>query len=347
MDGSGIGHTQHKAQSRSLRVQPLDFTCVDGVGPLSILTVLCGSRLVYRLLGQNAQHLSSLYHERTMTIHNSHPMRRSTRIERQIPVLVTSLDPNRRICERCHTVTINAHGCGVVTHEWMPSGTRVLLDLLTDPRQAKGVVIDAVPLDDSKADWLIGIELANFGNFWGLLDAPSDWRTQSEAQSLSRPRPEPEGARALMPVPELEYSVHLTDLSPNACYLETQNTFPLGSSLEVELRLDELRVRCFAVVRLVHPQTGMGLELTPPGSDEEEALLFLIQRLIASDRAAQLKALVRHPRKIPEHLRYLQRPESFAVGDSLLALILKPDSLDRKQFLEELGRQRAHPPTRQ
>jgi len=102
-------------------------------------------------------------------------MRRSTRIERQIPVLVTSLDPKWSICEECHTATINAHGCGVISHESIPPGTRVLLDLLTEPRQAKGVVIDAVPLDNSGADWLIGIELASSGNFWGIVDAPSDW----------------------------------------------------------------------------------------------------------------------------------------------------------------------------
>lgn len=105
-----------------------------------------------------------------------HPMRRSTRIERLIPVLLTSLDPNQRICEESQTVAINAHGCGVLLHERIASGTRVVIDLLIEQRQTRGIVIDAVPIDSLGKDWLIGIEFEQFGNFWGLPDAPPDWR---------------------------------------------------------------------------------------------------------------------------------------------------------------------------
>jgi len=103
-------------------------------------------------------------------------MRRSTRIERQIRILVTSLDPGKRVCEECDTIALNAHGCGVRMQEKIPSGTRVLLDLLhMDKCSAKGVVIDVVPLENSEAKWLIGIELETAGNFWGLLEVPPDW----------------------------------------------------------------------------------------------------------------------------------------------------------------------------
>lgn len=77
-------------------------------------------------------------------------------------------------------MTINAHGCGVITREKLAPGTPVLLDLLTDQRQAKGIVVDAVMLDQSGEDWLVGIELGNQGNFWGLLDAPADWQSLEE-----------------------------------------------------------------------------------------------------------------------------------------------------------------------
>jgi hypothetical protein len=140
--------------------------------------------------------------------------------------------------------------------------------------------------------------------------------------------------------------MHLTDLSPSACYLETKDTLPVGSVLEVEFHCDELRVRCVAIVRLLHPQSGMGLEFTPSGSDGEGGLLLLIDLLITSGKAARLKARVRHPPKIPGHLSHFQRPGISAVEDCLLALILRPDSVNRKEFLVELARQRAHPPTR-
>ncbi len=106
-------------------------------------------------------------------------MRRSTRLERQIPVLVTSLDPSRRFCEECQTVAINAHGCGVIARESISAGTRVLLDLLSQERNTGGVVVDAISLDNSGENWLIGIEFDNFGNFWGVPDPPADWETQT------------------------------------------------------------------------------------------------------------------------------------------------------------------------
>jgi hypothetical protein len=114
-------------------------------------------------------------------------MRRSTRIEREIRLLMTSLDPERRVCEECPTVLFNAYGCGDRAQERIRPGIRVLIDLLTEKRSAKGVVIDAVPLDSSGDQWLIGIELETAGNFWGLSDAPLDWLTETERRSTRKP----------------------------------------------------------------------------------------------------------------------------------------------------------------
>jgi len=297
----------------------------------------------YRQTARDAQHELDLSQASTVTMHKSHPMRRSTRLERQIPVLVTSLDPSRSVCEECETVAINAHGCGVIAPVRIPPGCRVMLDLLTDERRTSGVVVDAVALDNSGDNWLIGIQLDNFGNFWGVLDAPSDWRTQ-EAKISARPYPQNNPDSALAPSRVSDCPVCLTDLSPSACYLETPNPFPVGSALEVEFLAGESQLRSFAVVRLVHPQTGMGLEFTPSGSDEEQALLLLMDLLTASGKATCVKALVRHPRQIPERVRRSQRAHNLAVGDSLLALILSPGSLNKEQFLEELRRQRVQSP---
>jgi hypothetical protein len=73
------------------------------------------------------------------------------------------------------------HGCGIRLHERIPPGTRLLIDLIdTTERSAKGTVIDAVPLDSSRKDWLIGIELETSRNFWGLSDLPVDWSSPKE-----------------------------------------------------------------------------------------------------------------------------------------------------------------------
>ena len=140
------------------------------------------------------------------------------------------------------------------------------------------------------------------------------------------------------------YPVHLTDLSPAACYLETANTIPVGSGLSVEFRKDKLAFRCFAVVRLVHPQMGMGVEFTESASQRQDSLRLLIDLLIASGKCAELKVLVDGPRELPEGARNHDSPSDLA-EDVLLALILGADSLKREQFLEKLRRQRLHPRT--
>jgi len=265
-------------------------------------------------------------------------MRRSTRLEKRIPILVTSLDPSRRFCEECETVAINAHGCGVIAPEEIATGSRVLLDLLTDERHANGgVVVDTIALSDSGENWLIGIELEQFGNFWGLSDPPSDWGAQTQAQSSLRSDLQEEPISAQ---PRAEYPVHLTDLSPSACYLETPNPFPVGSALEVEFVTGESQLACSAVVRLVHPQAGMGLEFTPSDAGEEQALLSFIDLLINGGHAADVNALVRLSRQMGESMPHSQPSDNFGAGDSLLALILCPGSLNKEHFLEELRLQR-------
>jgi hypothetical protein len=212
-------------------------------------------------------------------------MRRSTRIEREIRLLVTSLDPQRSVCEECPTVSFNAHGCGVRAQERIRPGTRVLLDLLTEERSAKGLVIDAVPLDSSGDDWLIGIELETSGNFWGLSDAPLDWLTETERRSTTKTPQLGQQGSAPTTAPVSVCPVYVTDISPFACYVNSSTTFPRESFLEIHFQTEKLRVHCRAIVRLAHPNAGMGLEFIPSDSASEKALHFLIQYLIASGQA--------------------------------------------------------------
>ena len=175
------------------------------------------------------------------TKNTRHPMRRSTRIETQIPLLVTSLDPQRRVCEECHTVAISAHGCDVRAHVRIPPGTRVLLDLLTEHRNAKGVVVDAVPLDNSGADWLIGIELETFGNFWRLSYAPPDWGTEAQHQVPATPQQQGEKEAAPAPDHVSACPVRLSDLSPDRdhCVVAAVRAKDGAASVKHSLFVDE------------------------------------------------------------------------------------------------------------
>jgi hypothetical protein len=110
------------------------------------------------------------------------PIRRSTRLALEIPVLITSLDLRSGFCEECKTVAVNAHGCGVVTSEALKVGSQVTVDLLDVERSIRGNVVVGVPLDDAgSSGWLTGIEFVTPSNFWGLEDPPADWVVEGPA----------------------------------------------------------------------------------------------------------------------------------------------------------------------
>jgi hypothetical protein len=308
--------------------------------PCQFLQFTLTPAVVYRLTNRRAHAWATLRSKMPVNNNNSHPMRRSTRIEREIRLLITSLDPERRVCEECHTVAFNANGCGVRAQQRIRPGTRVLLDLLTHERSAKGVVIDAVPLDSSEDDWLIGIELETSGNFWGLSEAPLDWLTGTERRSTAKTLQRGQHGSAATTAPTSVCSVFVSDISPFACYVKSSTTLILDSVLEIYFQTEKLRVCCRAIVRLEHPNAGMGLEFIPSDSDSEKALHLLIQLLIASGQAADVKSTIHSSQKAGDKLlRPLPRSDS-ASEDPLLLLILKADSSDATGFLEKLRQQR-------
>lgn len=112
---------------------------------------------------------------------SSAAQRRSTRIRAQIPVRVSSLDPEFAFAERCHTLVVNTQGCGLRLSRELPAGVQVLLDELPTGLQVTGIVANAVPLGSDGKYWLVGLALDDKGNIWGIHPAPSDW---AEAKAM-------------------------------------------------------------------------------------------------------------------------------------------------------------------
>src|ERR1700678_989563 len=70
----------------------------------------------------------------------------------------------------------------------------------------------------------------------------------------------------------------LIDISPGGCYIETIETFPAATVLEIVVRTDHLRLRVHGKVLSTHPGFGMGVEFSLRTDEHRKQ----VQQLIAS-----------------------------------------------------------------
>jgi len=69
----------------------------------------------------------------------------------------------------------------------------------------------------------------------------------------------------------------LIDISPGGCYIETIETFPAGTTLEIVVRTADLKLRVHGKVLSTHPGFGMGVEFSLRTDDHRKQ----VQQLIA------------------------------------------------------------------
>jgi hypothetical protein len=134
----------------------------------------------------------------------------------------------------------------------------------------------------------------------------------------------------------------LSDLSLGGCYLETNSPFPERTRVVLSMRIKQLQVKADGVVRVMHPEVGMGVEFTQKTPQQREHVEKFIQTLTSSGGA------------IPE---LLVEPEGFDTAeppapetnidepyDPLLDLFRNKAELDTEPFLIELRKQRQSDP---
>lgn len=130
----------------------------------------------------------------------------------------------------------------------------------------------------------------------------------------------------------------LTDLSLGGCYLEVNTPFPVRTRIVLSMRVAEVQVQAEGVVRVMHPEVGMGVEFTQKTTQQREHVGKFIQALTESNGI------------LPE---LLVEPEGLDVGgaappglstedrdDPLLQLFRRKAELTTEAFLIELRRQR-------
>lgn len=129
----------------------------------------------------------------------------------------------------------------------------------------------------------------------------------------------------------------LTDLSLGGCYLEANTPFPVRTRLVLSMGVADLRIEAEGIVRVMHPEVGMGVEFTQKTTQQRAHVEKFIQILTGGN----------------EILPYLMvEPEGLEVGeplstgpgdeleDPLLDLFRKKSELTTEAFRIELRRQR-------
>jgi hypothetical protein len=161
---------------------------------------------------------------------------------------------------------------------------------------------------------------------------PSPEATQKLREWLSRNTPDAE-----MDDPPVR--CQLTDLSLRACYLEISSPFPVSTRVSLLMKAAGIEVRSEGVIRVMHPDQGMGVEFTKRSAAERASLEKF------------LTALAQNPNMLPELLvqpegletdaaAWQDTLESVATDDPLLDLFRTQTTLGADLFHARLQKQR-------
>ncbi len=129
----------------------------------------------------------------------------------------------------------------------------------------------------------------------------------------------------------------LTDLSLGGCYLELPSPFPPSSRVTLSMRAADMEVRAQGIVRVMHPDKGMGVEFTQSTPEHRTAVEKLLAMLTAN-RNLQPELLV-EPEGLETNTNEL-RTRASDTDDPLLQLFYG-ERLSVEAFQEALRRQRA------
>ncbi len=141
---------------------------------------------------------------------------------------------------------------------------------------------------------------------------------------------------------ELPVSCRLTDLSPSACYLQTESPFPVRTRLQMSMKVGDLVVETEGIVRLMHPGTGMGVEFTKNTSVQKARVEDFIRTLVST--AGAVPDIEVKPDTIDnssDAYSFWQLPDERI--DPLLSLFRTKTDLPPDIFQLELQKQRGTP----
>ncbi len=132
----------------------------------------------------------------------------------------------------------------------------------------------------------------------------------------------------------------LTDLSLGGCYLEISSPFPVSSRVVLSMRAGGVEVRAQGLVRVMHPDKGMGVEFTQATPEHRAAVERFLG--VLSDNRTLLPELLVEPEGL-ESGPASARSSSPDAEDPLLQLFYG-EPLTAEAFHDAMRKQRATAP---
>jgi c-di-GMP-binding flagellar brake protein YcgR len=245
--------------------------------------------------------------------------RRNSRITVQIPVLIRKVDSDATM--RVTTTDLSEGGMAV---------------RIPGRRRPTGLWKVAFTLPGTSSSFELSSEFAWEGNM-----AQAGLRFVDLA---------PDAARQLQDwlkrnSPEIEQDdppvrCHLTDLSLGGCYLDISSPFPVGTRVTLSMRAGSLDLRAEGVVRVMHPEKGMGVEFSLTTPEHRQAVEKFLS-VLTQNREILPELLVE-----PEGLEQDTKPsagngdKAVSSDDPLLSLFRRQAAVPTDSFHDELRKQR-------
>src|SRR6202043_2538815 len=160
------------------------------------------------------------------------------------------------------------------------------------------------------------------------LELPAEfaWEGTSDQAGLRFQQISPEATRQLREwlkqnSPEAEpddppIRCQLTDLSLGGCYLEISSPFPASSRVALSMRAGGMEVRAQGIVRVMHPDKGMGIEFTQATVEHRAAVERFLD--VLNENRTLLPELLVEPEGLSEPSAV--KPTPIEMDDPLLQL---------------------------
>jgi len=168
-----------------------------------------------------------------------------------------------------------------------------------------------------------GVEFVDFPD--GQKQIVQDWLS---ANAPEGPPPEPE------PIANCK----LSDLSLGGCYVESESPFPVNTEVELSLRASNTEIKITALIRVMHPGYGMGLEFVSNQGEHRQLVDQFIS--VLSSHPGSVPLLSISPKSIHFHEVASSASQSEGSADSLIELLRSDLPRSQDEFLAELRRQR-------